>query len=143
MEFKIYLGLFDLYSKRIGFYYNAHEKIGSYFGIFLSFIYILLSIILFIYQVIKTIHRSELIVYDTNKIAQEMPIIDTDINQFYFAFALEDPGTSNRCIDEGISIPKVVFIDKGKISAKGKHKGLHKNSETYRKLYENENTLNS
>ena len=37
----------------------------------------------------------------------------------------------------------IYVIDKGKISAKGKHKDLLKNSETYRKLYENENTLNS
>ena len=36
----------------------------------------------------------------------------------------------------------IYVIDKGKISAKGKHKDLLKNSETYRKLYENENTLN-
>ena len=37
----------------------------------------------------------------------------------------------------------IYVIDKGKISAQGTHKELLKNSDTYKKLYENENTLNS
>ena len=37
----------------------------------------------------------------------------------------------------------IYVIDKGKISAKGTHKELLKNSATYKQLYENENTLNS
>jgi len=37
----------------------------------------------------------------------------------------------------------IYVIDKGKISAKGTHKELLKNSDTYKQLYENENTLNS
>ena len=114
MDSKYYLERFDMYSKRIGFYFNTHEKIGSYLGIILTLIYICASIILLIYQIIITIQRNELKVYDTNIYAQKMPIIDADINQLYFAFALEDPSTSNRFIDEGIYIPKVAFIDKVK-----------------------------
>ena len=108
-------GNFDMYSRRIGFFYNNHEKIGSYLGLFLTFIYIFASIILFIYQVINTIKRAELRVYDTTIYAQEMPSIKANIDQLYFAFALEDPLTSNRFIDEGIYIPKVAFIEKAKI----------------------------
>ena len=115
MESKYYFGKFDMYSKRIGFYFNTHEKIGSYLGLLLTFVYIFASIILFIYQIIITIPRKELRVYDTNIYAQEMPVIDADINQLYFAFALEDPLTSNRFIDEGIYIAKVAFIDKVKV----------------------------
>ena len=37
----------------------------------------------------------------------------------------------------------IYVIDKGKISAKGTHRELLRNSTTYKKLYENENTLNS
>ena len=36
----------------------------------------------------KAIKRKELKVYDTNIYSQEMPIIDIDIDQFYFAFGL-------------------------------------------------------
>ena len=115
MESKYDFGKFDMYSKRIGFYFNTHEKIGSYLGLLLTFAYIFASIILFIYLIMITIQRKELRVYDTNIYAQEMPVIDADINQLYFAFALEDPLTSNRFIDEGIYIAKVAFIDKVKV----------------------------
>jgi hypothetical protein len=42
------LAYFDIYSKRISFFFNNKEKIGTYFGLFLTILYILLSLILFI-----------------------------------------------------------------------------------------------
>ena len=93
---------FDIYSKKIGFFYKNKEKIGSYFGFFLTLLYIFISIILFIYQVIRAFQRSELKVYDTTIYSQEMPSIDVDINKLYFAFALEHPKTTSRFIDESI-----------------------------------------
>ena len=36
MESKFNLLFFDIYSKRASFYYNNHEKIGSYLGLFLT-----------------------------------------------------------------------------------------------------------
>ena len=107
-------GKFDMYSKRIGFFYDNSEKVGSFLGLLLTLIYICASIILFIYQIIKTIQRSELKVYDTTIYAQEMPVIVADINQLYFAFALEDPKSSNRFIDESIYTAKVAFVEKEK-----------------------------
>ena len=114
MDSKINLSKFDMYSKRIGFFYNNHEKIGSYFGLFLTLIYIFASIILFIYQIVGVIKRNEMRVYDTTIYDTKMPVIDADINQLYFAFALEDPLTTNRFIDESIYTAKVAFIDKVK-----------------------------
>ena len=112
MAININLGKFDMYSKSIGFFYNNYEKIGSYLGLLLTLIYFFASIILFIYQIIRTIQRSEMKVYDTTIYAQEMPTIEANIDQLYFAFALEDPITNNRFIDEGIYTSKVAFIDK-------------------------------
>ena len=105
---------FDMYSKSIGFFFDKQEKIGSYLGLLLTVIYIFASIILFIYQIIRTVQRTELKVFDTTIYAQEMPVFVANIEQLYFAFALEDPLTSNRFIDERIYIPKVAFIDKVK-----------------------------
>ena len=106
---------FDIYSKKIGFFYKNNEKIGSYFGLFLTLLYIFISIILFIYQVIRAFQRSELKVYDTTIYSQEMPSIDVDINKLYFAFALEHPKTTSRFIDESIYTAQVAFIDKRKV----------------------------
>lgn len=73
---------------------------SSFFGFFLTILFIFASLILFLYEIIKAIKRKELKVYDTNIYSQEMPIIDIDIDQFYFAFGLEYPNTANRYIDE-------------------------------------------
>jgi len=107
---------YDMYSKRTSFFYNNQEKIGSFLGFFLTFVYILASLILLIHQIILALQRQELIVYDTTMYSQEMPTFKIDTEQFYFAFGLEDPQTSNRFIDDSIYIPKIVFVDKVKVN---------------------------
>ena len=111
---KLNLISYDMYSKRTSFFFNNQEKIGSYFGLFLTLVYISASSGLFIHQIILAFQREELNVYDTTIYSQEMPSIDVNSNQFYFAFGLEEPSSSNRFIDESIYIPKIVFIDKVK-----------------------------
>jgi hypothetical protein len=107
---------FDMYSKKLGFYYNNHEKISSFFGFFLTIFYIFGSLILFLYEIIVAIKRKELKVYDTNIYSQEMPIIDIGIDQLYFAFGLEYPNTANRYIDESIYTVDITFLDRRKIN---------------------------
>jgi len=106
---------FDIYSKKIGFFYKNKEKIGSYFGVFLTLLYIIISIILFISELIRAFQRKELKVYDTTIYSQKMPSIDVDLNKLYFAFALEHPKTTSRFIDESIYTAQVAFIDKRKV----------------------------
>ena len=109
---------FDIYSKKIGFFYQNKEKIGSLLGFFLTVVYICVSLVLFIIQIIKTLQRKELKVYDTTIYSQEMPIIEANIDQLYFAFGLEYPGTANRYIDESIYTAEITFFDKRKINDK-------------------------
>ena len=115
MKAKISYINFDMYSKKMGFYYNNHEKISSLFGFFLTLLYIFASLILFLYEIILAIQRKELKVYDTNIYSQEMPIIDIGIDQLYFAFGLEYPNSANRYIDESIYTVDITFIDRRKI----------------------------
>ena len=107
---------FDIYAKRAGFFYKNQERIGSYFGLFLTILYILLSLILLSYYFILTVQRKEIKVYDSTLYAQEMPIIHLDKSNFNFAFGLEDPITLNRFVDETIYIAEVALIDKVKIN---------------------------
>jgi len=120
MSSKISLLGLDIYARRIGFFYNNRERISSYSGLFLTFIYVVASIILFIFFMIKTAQRKEIRVYDSSFIAQEMPIINLEKNNFYFAFGLENPKTLNRFVDESIYIPEVVYIDRAKINGEFK-----------------------
>ena len=118
MKPKINFLKYDMYSKRTSFYYNNKEKIGSYLVFFLTIVYVFASLILFFYQIILALQRKELIVYDTTMYSQEMPSITINTNNFYFAFGLEDPQSSNRFIDDSIYIPRIVFVDKIKINDK-------------------------
>ena len=115
MNSTLFFTNFDIYSKKIGFFYKNKERIGSYLGFFLTLLYICISIILFIIQIIRAFQRSELKVYDTTIYSQEMPSIDVDNNKLYFAFALEHPKTTSRFIDESIYTAQVAFIDKRKV----------------------------
>ena len=107
---------FDIYAKRATFFYNNQERIGSYFGLFLTVFYILASLVLLTYYFILTIQRKEIKAYDSTLYAQEMPIIHLDKSNFNFAFGLEDPVTLNRYVDETIYNAEVALIDKVKIN---------------------------
>jgi len=106
---------FDIYAKKTSFFYKNQERIGSYFGLFLTVFYILASLILLSYYLISTIQRKEIKVYDSTLYAQEMPIIHLDKSNFNFAFGLEDPITLNRYVEETIYSAEVALIDKVKI----------------------------
>ena len=105
---------YDIYSNRIGFFFNKREKIGSYYGLFLTTAYILTSLVLFFILLIKTLQRKDIKVYDSTIFSQDIPIIDINPDLIYFAFGLEDPTTSNRFVDETIYYAKIVFFDRKK-----------------------------
>ena len=107
---------YDIYSRRIGLFFNKKEKIGSYFGLFLTISYIVISFILFFYLLIRTIERKEIRVYDSTSFSQEAPLIQINSSSIYFAFGLEDPITANRFVDETIYYAKIVFFDRSKIN---------------------------
>ena len=112
MESKLNFLYFDIYSKRASFFYNNQEKIGSYFGLFLTLIYIIISLTLFIYNLIITIQRKEFKIYETTLYNNEIPSIKIDSNNLYFAFGIENPDTLNRFVDETIYYPEILYIDK-------------------------------
>ena len=60
MDFNLNLANFDIYSKKICFYYNNREKISSFFGFFLTLVYIFASLILFLFQIVRAYQRKEL-----------------------------------------------------------------------------------
>ena len=104
---------FDIYSKRIGFFFNNREKIGTLFGFLLTVIYVLISLSFFSLYIFLTINRKYMKVYDSKTYSKDIPFIDVNQNIMYFAFGLQNP---NRFIDETIYYPKIEFIYKKKIN---------------------------
>jgi hypothetical protein len=79
------LAFFDIYSKRISFFLNNKEKIGTYFGLFLTILYILLSLILFSTYLFLILKRKSAQVYDSIEYSNDIPYININPRLFYFA----------------------------------------------------------
>ena len=103
---------FDIYSRRISFFYKNKEKMGSLFGFILTILYAFISIMIFLFYFIRTIKRVEVssstsTIYATDNLSLN---INNDI--FNFAFGLEHPTTLKRFIDETIYYPQVLYVEK-------------------------------
>lgn len=105
---------FDIYSKRISFFYNNKEKISSFFGLSLTLTYIFASIILFIYYFVLVIQRKEMKVFESTKYSEDTPLLNVNASTIYLAFGIEDSQTAYRFIDETIYYPQILYIDKVK-----------------------------
>ena len=102
----------DIFAIRLGLFYNSKEKIGSYLGIFLTIIYILSSLLLFIYYMVITLQRKNLQVNDSTIYSSDPPYINLNNSElFYFAFGVENKTTSSRFIDETIYTAKVIYFN--------------------------------
>ena len=105
---------FDIYSKRISFFYDKRDKVGTVFGLILTFLYVVITLILFLYYLIKIVKRSDVKSHESTLYSQGLPSININPKLFYFAFGLENPITMSRYINESIYYPKVYFIKQEK-----------------------------
>ena len=115
-EYKINIFDFDIYSKQISFFYNKRDKLGTILGLFLTFLYAIMTLIIFTYYSIKTIKRTDVKANESTVYSLGSPSIDINPNLFYIAFGLETPISLNKFIDERIYYPKVTYIRKEKIN---------------------------
>ena len=143
---------FDIYSRRISFYYKNKEKQGSTFGFILTILYAIASIILFLIYFIKTIKREEISVSDISIYPSEIPSLELNNDLFYFAFGLEHPNNLSIYIDETIYYPEVLYIERKKQNGEIKQIQTNLNIErcdiikfgqNYQKLFEEDELNNS
>ena len=104
------LSEFNIFAKRLGLFHNGKEKLGSYFGLTLTIIYIIISLSIFIYYSIITIKRVDLQVHDSTEYSNDVPYINlNNTNLLYFAFGVENAVNASRFVDETIYRARVVF----------------------------------
>jgi len=103
---------FDIYSRRISFFFKNKERMGSNFGFILTALYAVISIILFLFYFFQTIMRKEVSAHISTIYPSEISSININSDIFYLAFGLEHPTKLTRFIDEGIYYPEVLFIEK-------------------------------
>ena len=101
----------DIYSRRISFFFRGKEKISSKFGFFLTSLYIIISIVLFLNYFIRTISRENVTSSDSTIFTDSLPSIQLNPELFNLAFGLEHPTKISRFIDETIYYPKAVYYE--------------------------------
>ena len=106
---------YNIYSRRIGLYFNNKEKISTCFGLILTSIYILSSIALFIFYMVNIVRREQINYYDTKVYSQDIPIFEVNQNIIYFSFGWEDK-SANRFVDETIYFPKILYFNRTKVN---------------------------
>ena len=106
---------FDIYSTRISFFSNNRERIGSYFGLILTIIYFIVSIILIIIYSLHAVKRTDLRLYDYTSLSSNTPSININSSMINFAFGLEDKISLNRFIDPSIYYPEILYLERVKL----------------------------
>ena len=110
MELK--LSDLDVFGKKLGLFYKNKDKISSFFGLAITFVYIFISTSIFLYYTIQTIKHKDLTVNDSIINSEEVPSINLNNSEsLYFAFAIEEPMTASKFVDESIYTAEAIFVD--------------------------------
>ena len=100
----------DMFAKKMGLFYNGSEKIGTSFGLTLTIIYIIISLLIFIYYTVSIVRKEELQVNDSTEYSNETPFINLNNSDlFYFAFGVEKGDTATRFVDDTIYRARAVY----------------------------------
>ena len=136
----------DMFGKDPELYYKGRPKKTSWIGRILSFAFVFVYFAFFLYKLIRMLKRIDVTFYDTFTYASKPPAVTITHNNFYIAFALEEPKTYNPFIDEGIYYPKAYFKRaemKGdnfvwkEIELEVEQCKLEKFGESYKKVFKN------
>ena len=99
----------DMFGKEPEFYYKKSTKKTTWIGTILSFIFVLIYFGIFLYKCMRMLKKVDVTFYDTFIYAPLPPQVPITHDNFYIAFALQDPTTYDSFIDEGVYIPKAYF----------------------------------
>ena len=99
----------DMFGKEPELYYKGRPKKTSWIGRILSFAFVFIYFAFFLYKLIRMLKKIDVTFYDTFSYAANPPAVKINHNNFYVAFALEDPESYNPFVDEGVYYPKAFF----------------------------------
>ena len=141
----------DMFGKEPELYYKSRPKKTSWIGRILSFLFVLVYFAFFLYKLIRMLKKVDVTFYDTFTYADKPPAVPLTHNNFYIAFALEDPITYNPFVDESVYYPKAYFK---RAEMKGdafewkigelevERRKLEKFGESYREVFKNVDLYN-
>ena len=105
---------FDIFAKNISLFYNNKDKIGSYFGLILTILYIISSLSIFIFFLIFTYQREDFHVSDSMIYSHHIPTFKLNSpNSFYCIIGVSNKNKS-RYIDESIYRISAIYYNQYK-----------------------------
>ena len=99
----------DAFGNQITLYYKGQEKSKTYFGSVFTILYSLIYLTFFTYEVVRMVKKKDVTFYDSQISPEDPPFIQLNKDNFYGAFALEDPVTYDPIIDDTIYTVKTYF----------------------------------
>ena len=99
----------DMFGKEPELYFKGRPKKTSWMGRIFSVSFVLIYFAFFLYKLIRMLKKTDVTFYDTFTYAPTPPAVPISHDNFYIAFALEDPLTYDAFVDEGIYYPKAFF----------------------------------
>ena len=99
----------DMFGKDPELYYQGQRKKAFWIGRILSCAFMLIYFFFLLYKILRMINKTDVIFYDTFSYSPTPPTVKINNNNFYIAFALEDPVTYDPFINERIYYPKAYF----------------------------------
>ena len=99
----------DLYGKVPQFYYNKEEKKNTFIGAIFSLLYYIICLAYLVYKIYKLIKHHDGEFMDSHINPENPQSIHLTNENFYVAFAIEDPVTYDTILDETIYYPKAYF----------------------------------
>lgn len=104
----------DIFAKRISLFYNAKEKIGSYFGLILTFLYIISSISIFIFFLVITYQRKDFQVSDSIIYSKDIPTFKLNVSNSFFCIIGVLNKNNSKYIDESIYKISAIYYNQFK-----------------------------
>ena len=102
----------DLFGKNVDIYYKGKSRINSWIGRVLTFLYIGIYLLFFIFRLIKMIRKDDVTFYDTYAFNGKPPFIQLNNEIFYSGMALVNPLTGMPFIDPSIYNIKIIYNSK-------------------------------
>ena len=99
----------DMFGKEPELYYNCRPKKTSWIGRIFSVSFVLVYFAFFLYKLIRMLKKTDVTFYDTFTYAPEPPSVPITHDNFYVAFALEDPITYDAFVNDSIYQVKGYF----------------------------------
>ena len=111
----------DLFGREPNLYYKSNPRKSSWFGLFLTILYILMYITFFVYKIVRMVEKLDVTFYESFGFDGNIPSVVISPETFGGGIGIKDPSTGQVYVNDSIYEVKSVF----KIGKKDENDVMH------------------